>query len=251
MPNTQIQQWPSGKPRYMLLADALLGDILSGRYPVGDKLPTEHQLCRQYGVSRYTVRGAMRRLGALGLIKRQKSVGTTVISNRPSDAYIHAVGSLADLAPTDADTILNVLKTTRITADDGLSRLLDCRPGRNWLKLEGFCVEDNQSRPLGWCTIFIDGVYAGIRDQIRDDAPPLSLIEKTYGVTIEEVAQEIEAIEIPADVAQRLGVETGAPGLSATHRFYDGGGNVLQVANSIHATGRAVYRMHLKRHRPR
>ena len=48
--------------RYLQVARALRKEIVDGVYPVGSQLPTEHQLCERFSVSRYTVREALRRL---------------------------------------------------------------------------------------------------------------------------------------------------------------------------------------------
>jgi len=44
--------------KYDIVKKGLRDDILSGKYAIGDKLPTEANLTEQYGVSRYTVRRA-------------------------------------------------------------------------------------------------------------------------------------------------------------------------------------------------
>jgi DNA-binding GntR family transcriptional regulator len=56
--------------RYLRIAGNLRRAIADGRYPVGAQLPTEHELCRQLGVSRFTVREAIRVLAASGLVRR-------------------------------------------------------------------------------------------------------------------------------------------------------------------------------------
>ena len=43
--------------------------ILSGRYRQGDRLPTEREMARHFGVSRVTVRDALRALEAAGLVE--------------------------------------------------------------------------------------------------------------------------------------------------------------------------------------
>lgn len=51
------------------MAGQLRTAILSGVYRPGDRLPTERELVRQFGVSRVTVRDALRTLEAGGLIQ--------------------------------------------------------------------------------------------------------------------------------------------------------------------------------------
>jgi len=72
------------QPRYRQLAQTLISESESGRYPVGDLLPTEFELCEQFGASRFTVREAIKQLVGLGLVDRQAGVGTRVKTAQPS-----------------------------------------------------------------------------------------------------------------------------------------------------------------------
>lgn len=45
-------------------------EIWTGRWPVGSMLPRELELCKSEGVSRFTVRAAMKKLESAGLIRR-------------------------------------------------------------------------------------------------------------------------------------------------------------------------------------
>jgi GntR family transcriptional repressor for pyruvate dehydrogenase complex len=65
------------------LGDQLYGQIFdriaSGDLNVGDKLPSEHEICEQFGVSRPVVREALLRLRADGLVSAYQGLGTFVI----------------------------------------------------------------------------------------------------------------------------------------------------------------------------
>ena len=51
--------------------------------PAGERLPSEPELARQLGVSRATLREAMRTFEAQGLIRRRQGVGTFVVGQSP------------------------------------------------------------------------------------------------------------------------------------------------------------------------
>lgn len=57
------------KRLYERVSDALSGDILSGAYEIGDRLPSERVLAEQFGVSRPTIREAMIALEVDGLVE--------------------------------------------------------------------------------------------------------------------------------------------------------------------------------------
>jgi GntR family transcriptional repressor for pyruvate dehydrogenase complex len=64
----------AGPPAYQVLADDLRAQITSGRLRPGDRLPTEPQLCAQSGLSRSTVREALRLLSSQHLIVTTRGV---------------------------------------------------------------------------------------------------------------------------------------------------------------------------------
>ncbi len=65
-------------PIYYQLKQILLEDIIKGRYGPGDRLPTEHQLCEEYQISRTPVTRALTELAEEGVIFRQRRKGTFV-----------------------------------------------------------------------------------------------------------------------------------------------------------------------------
>lgn len=82
------------------LGDQLYGQILeqiiSGSLKEGDKLPSENQICQAFAVSRPTVREALMRLHADGLVTTRQGSGTYV-QKRPSDQLPRLV-KVSDIA---------------------------------------------------------------------------------------------------------------------------------------------------------
>ena len=69
------------------IAESLREHILSGRIKVDERLPTEEELARQFGVSRPTIREALKRLAAENLIQSRRGPrgGSTVRHPRPEE----------------------------------------------------------------------------------------------------------------------------------------------------------------------
>jgi GntR family transcriptional regulator, transcriptional repressor for pyruvate dehydrogenase complex len=76
------------------VADDLLVRIRRGEYNVGDRLPTEHVLMRDYGVGRNTVREAMQSLRTLGIVEIRPRLGATVLDGGAQNALASAAVSV-------------------------------------------------------------------------------------------------------------------------------------------------------------
>lgn len=70
-------------PIYHQLKSLIRGRIESGHWRPGDRLPTEHELCERYGISRAPVRQALTELTKDGLLRRRAGQGTFVSDQAP------------------------------------------------------------------------------------------------------------------------------------------------------------------------
>lgn len=61
--------------------------IAEGGLTVGDRLPTERELCERFSASRNTVREAMRMLKAFGVVEVRPKVGATIVDHRMNRAF--------------------------------------------------------------------------------------------------------------------------------------------------------------------
>ena len=68
----------SGGPLYQQLRQELFARIRRGEFAPGDLLPSENQLCEEYGVSLTTARRALLELVKEGVVRRRVGVGTMV-----------------------------------------------------------------------------------------------------------------------------------------------------------------------------
>lgn len=67
-------------PKYKQLAEIIKSAICSGRFGVGDKIPSTSELMDEFGVSAHTVRQSIGILENEGFLKRRQGMGTFVIS---------------------------------------------------------------------------------------------------------------------------------------------------------------------------
>ena len=101
-------------PAYQALADALRSQITSGRLRPGDRLPTEPQLCRNAGVSRSTVREALRLLASEHLVVTVRGVAGGSFVVHPSPAQL-------------ADNLCVGVSLWQATGAVGVAELLEVR----------------------------------------------------------------------------------------------------------------------------
>ena len=66
------------------VAEQIRNKIMDKHYTSGVRLPNEYQLAKEYDVCRYTIREAIKKLTATGLVQVQRGRGTFVSGNIPS-----------------------------------------------------------------------------------------------------------------------------------------------------------------------
>ncbi len=79
------------KPKWQQVLDDLEGRLARGE--IADRFPTDRELVEEYGVSRHTVREAVRRLRARGIVERHRGLGSFV----RTDQLEQPVGTLYSL----------------------------------------------------------------------------------------------------------------------------------------------------------
>jgi DNA-binding GntR family transcriptional regulator len=230
------------RPRYQRVADELMARIGAGTYAVGAYLPTEMELCRQYGISRHTVREAMRRLRDAGLVAPRRRVGTEVVARTPNLGYRQPTNSIGDLLQYAEETRLSLLQTRWVTAGAALAKLLECQLGDRWLRVTSLRTALGAARPVCWTTAYLDPELPDIEHHLARLSGPISaMLERVYGLRIARVEQSIQAVCLAKREARLLQAEPGGPALRAVRRYYDDRGSLIQLSSAIHPGDRFTY----------
>lgn len=90
------------------VAEQIKAYVQSGHYVANQKLPTEPELMKQYGVGRSTIREAVRMLANAGLLRVQQGVGTFIEQNYASSETLHQ--RLKRAQATDIDEVRQLLE---------------------------------------------------------------------------------------------------------------------------------------------
>ena len=238
----------AGDHRYLQVARALRKDIVDGVYPVGSQLPTEHELCQRFSVSRYTVREALRRLREDNLVSSRPRSGTLVVPRATSDSY--DVMSIHDLLAFASGARFAIESVAMVTIDDELATRTGLGTGEEWLAVRGFRQADGAGFPLCRTEYYVNRAFAAVGRLLqRHSGPIFPLIEDLFGLNIVEVRQEIAAVLVSPTLAEGLKTEPGTPALEVQRTYKTSDGQVAQVTINTHPASRFRHSMTMRRTR--
>jgi DNA-binding GntR family transcriptional regulator len=235
------------RKRYERVAEALIGDKPARRIGVGETLPGELELAARYAVSRHTVREALRRLEELGLIDRQQGVGTVVRSRQPTQSYVQAVRSPAELLQYPPDSKLIVVGTGDVRAGRRLARQMGCATGTRWFRISCIRRLKDSKAPICWVDVYVLPEYASIADVVGRRGPVYEAIEQRFGQQVAAVDIDLRAGSIAPEIATTLDVPPGTPSLTVIRRYLGPDRRLFEVSVSEHPADRYTYSLQLKR----
>ena len=232
-------QAESSSPLYHQLMQRISADIEKGTYPVGSRIPPEHELEQLYQVSRVTVRRALAELTDEGLLERKQGKGTFVslpkirqtlkslhsfhdscrLNNMtPATEVIYVretAASQADVEEMNLPMGSRVLETLRVRRADGVPVVLE----RNRFSL----------------------AYAWLQDQ--DLSGSLYALLREYGVEPKLAIHDVSLHFAGDEEAGLLGIETGAPLIRLHEVIYDQRGRPLHNSIQLIRGERFVFRI--------
>jgi GntR family transcriptional regulator len=214
-------------PLYHQVYVALRGWIEDGTYAPGERIPTEPELCRAFGVSRITLRRAVSDLVRQGALLRRQGSGTFVRERGPSGSGREEARELARrVAGLGATTGIRDLRIAWVAPDAAT---------RAALELEGPARVHRSTRlrtrggePIGHVTVWLpeDIGRAVTRADLRRSTV-LEAVERA-GHAVAAVDERIGAELAGIEAARQLAVPAGVPLVRVSRVVRDAGGRPVE-----------------------
>lgn len=203
----------------------------------GQRLPSEPALARQLGVSRATLREAMRTFEAQGLIRRRQGAGTFVVGHMSVlESGLEVLESVESMAARLGLVVtISGLDVEHVTADQSHAEGLGVPLDSPIIRIRRVVLADG--RPVAYLE---DALPDGI---VKAEELPASfhgsvldfLLARGEGVSTSRA--NISAIGAPPEVAKALEIQRGDVLLHFNSQIFDGSGRVLTFSFSYFIPG--------------
>ncbi len=218
----------SGVPLYYQLATVLRESIISGRFPIGGKIPTEAELVEQYGVSRATVRGALQHLREEGLIRREAGRGTFVARTPEFTGNLEMDGTLNGLIAMGLATSPRLIELREVTLPPQEAAALGMEPGAPVLRV--YRVRYYKEHPYCYIinTLPLE-IGRGISAAEWERGSMLRYLQKNHGIRLGDADEHVRATVADSNLARWLEVRIGAPLLQVNYLIRDANGDPVET----------------------
>ncbi len=210
---------------------------LIAKMPAGSRLPSEPDLARQMGVSRATLREAMRTFETQGLIRRRQGAGTFVVGQvHVIDAGLELLESLETMAKRLGLAVsMGDFRITEISADKELAEALSTEVGKELVRVQR--VMWAEDRPVAYLVDILpenvlhpDELVEGFRGSVLD-----FLLNRGDPLSVSRTA--VTATGASAEVAKALQIQRGDVLLQFVAQLYSATGRVISFSTSYFIPG--------------
>lgn len=235
------------KPRYLELADDLRRQILDGSLP-SDGFPTESALCSSYGVSRFTVREALRTLQNEGLIQRRRGSGTVIQPAAARGGALHQpLSNVAEILQYARDSSFLFQRDGDAVLPRVIAEQAGVSVGGRWARFRGIRTRAGEAGPIAVTDAYIHPALCDIADAIDVAADTIfRQVERLARVRIAHITQDIQAVPASADIAAALNVPRRSACLRILRCYLDQDGRAIEISASHHPGTRFAYNMHIE-----
>jgi GntR family histidine utilization transcriptional repressor len=204
-------------PLHAQIRRAIAAPILSGAWPPGRRVPSEHELTARFGVSRMTVNRALASLAGEGLVERRRKAGTVVAARGAERAVFEIWDVAAEIARAGGAHRADWLRREEGPASAEEAACLKVEPGRPVLRLT--LRHGAGGVPVQLEERLVDPAMApGIAEEAFTTVTPSRwLLER---VPWTEAEHRIAAAPASPEAARHLGLPRGAPCLVVERRTW-------------------------------
>ena len=113
---------------YEQVKEFITRKIQAGEWSAGDRLPSEHELVAQLGISRMTVNRAFRELREQGRVVRLAGIGSFVAEEKPQSTLLQIANIASEIRQRGHDYRFEMLAAERIAAPPDVAAWMDLAP---------------------------------------------------------------------------------------------------------------------------
>jgi GntR family transcriptional regulator len=214
--------------------------------PAESRLPSEPELARRMGVSRATLREAMRSFEGQGLIRRRQGVGTFVVAKVPVlDSGLEVLESIETLAQrTNLPVNMGELQVEQMAADEEQAAALNVPVGTNLTRVTRVIYTEN--RPIAYLVdtlptdiLTVADVESGFTGSVLD------LVLRRGDPKLVQSRSEIRATGATPEVAHALQIQRDDVLLHFVAYLYSNDGRIVDYSFSYFRPG--YFRFHVIR----
>jgi len=222
---TQIMAGQSPLPLYVQIRDSLRRQILDGSYEVHARLPSENEMMNTFGVSRITIRQALRDLHNEGLVFSAQGKGTFVSKPKAVQNVQRLEGFGEAMAAQGFEASARVLSIQQMKAPKAVVAALDLQPGDD-------VVEVKRVRYLNRSPVCIDDSYFPMDIGRKMFSLDLSgdifpLLENFFGIPLGGADIGLDATLADEEAQQYLNLKTGEAILRVERLTHDQNGRPI------------------------
>lgn len=231
-------------PLYFQLQEDLKRQVDQQIYTPGQRIPTEKELEKIYGVSRITVRKAVEGLVFEGILVKRQGIGTTVARKKISEESLKLKSFTEKMAEQDIKVDTVVLEAQLIEASSRIAKHLDIGEASNVLHLKRLRLADDE--PIAVFSSYIP-LFIGL--SLEDDLAGslFDLLENKYNVKISHSDRIISASRANSETAELLGIDQGEAVIIVSYKTMDEELRCVEYAEGVYRSDKYQYRLRYTR----
>ena len=212
-------------PLYVQLMDELEASIRNGVYKPGDKIMTETEMAKEYGVSLITVRKAVGSLMEKGLVVRKQGKGTFVTKPKYS-RNMKKLQSFTEMCEQmGVKPGARVRENRLIAADKKVADRLGIEPGSNVVYISRLRLVDGE--PVQVEKSYFPLKYAFLLEEDLNDGSMFECLKEKAGAKVASSEKMIELCRATAEEAALMDVKKGDYLLFVKSTAYDENGEPM------------------------